>query len=166
MQLLFPLSVKVGVHCVHDLIKPLRFNLKSPLSGQGHLIMETLTNTKKITLATLKSFAKRNEGKIYAKTINEFDGMTDCVEDSKNAKWREAKITEKKGYFRTGIQGIYTVGSSRDYFTLYKDGEYAGIEVNNCCGASILAVKIPETFSGSKRVAGYGNFPSGVPAQF
>lgn len=47
----------------------------------------------------------------------------------------------KTGYYRTGIQGIYTVGSSRDYFNLYEDENYIGIKVYNSCGSSILVTK-------------------------
>lgn len=102
--------------------------------------MQKLKETKKITLATLKSFAKRNSGKLFAKECSSFDGMTDCVEYNRGSRFVETKI-DKPGYYRTGINGIYTVGSSRDYLNLYEDSEYIGIEVYNCCGRSILAVK-------------------------
>jgi len=102
--------------------------------------METLKSTSKITIATLKAFAKRNADKLFAKTESSFDGMTDCVESVKGG-FKPTKITERTGYFRTGIQGIYTVGSSRDYLTIYEDSIYFGIEVYNCCGTTILAVK-------------------------
>ncbi len=103
--------------------------------------MKTLKETKKITLATLKAFAKRNEGKIYAKTETEFNSMVDGVEKSPHSEWKKAELTEEKGHYKTGIQGVYTVGFSRDYFSLYEDNEYEGIEVNNCCGVTILAIK-------------------------
>jgi len=104
--------------------------------------MKTLNTTKKITLATLKSFAKRNADNLLVKMESGFDGMTDMVEYDKNASFNPTVINkEKANYYRTGIQGIYTVGSSRDYFTLYEDEKLIGIEVYNCCGTSILAVK-------------------------
>lgn len=104
--------------------------------------METLKNTKKITLATLKSFAKRNENKIFSKEKSSFSGMTDCVE-SVNGNWKNSKITEsnENQFYQTGISGIYTVGRSCDYFTIYEDNIYFGIEVYNCCGTTILAIK-------------------------
>jgi len=102
--------------------------------------METLKNTKKITLATLKAFAKRNKNNLFAKTESSFDGMVDCVVSTID-KFNETKMTNKTGYFKTGIQGIYTVGSSRDYFELYNDNNYFGIEVSNSCGTSILAIR-------------------------
>jgi len=103
--------------------------------------MQKLKETKKITLATLKSFAKRNSDKLFVKSISSFDGMTDCVEQSRDSNWFKTTISDKTNYYRTGINGIYTVGSSRDYFNLYEDSEYIGIEVYNSCGNSILAVK-------------------------
>lgn len=108
--------------------------------------METLKATKKITLATLKSFAKRNENNIFFKVKSDFDGMTDCVQSVKS-NWQKSEIVEPNNYYQSGIKGIYTVGSSRDYFGIYEDEKYFGIRVSNCCGSSILAVK-KETDSG------------------
>ena len=104
--------------------------------------METLKQTKKITLSTLKSFAKRNKDKIYSKCKSSFNGMTDGVE-SVNGKWEKSTITEpnERQYYKTGISGIYTVGSSRDYFTIYEDATMFGIEVYNSCGTTILAIE-------------------------
>ena len=104
--------------------------------------MEKLTSTQKITMATLKSFAKRNSDKLFAKTKSSFDGMTDGVEKVKDS-FKPTTITSETGYYQTGIQGIYTVGSSRDYFRLYEDSKYIGIEVYNCCGTTILAIEKP-----------------------
>lgn len=102
--------------------------------------MKKLLETKKITLASLKSFAKRNADNLYTYEKSSFDGMTDCVQET-NRGWFKTKITDDTYFYRTGIQGIYTVGNSRDLFELYEDDEYFGIEVYNCCGTSILAVK-------------------------
>jgi len=103
--------------------------------------MEKLKNTKKITLATLKSFARRNSEKLFVKELTSFDGMTDCIKPSQQNEFKKTIISDKKGYYKTGIQGIYTVGSSRDYFKIYEDENYFGISVYNSCGESILAVK-------------------------
>jgi S-adenosylmethionine/arginine decarboxylase-like enzyme len=103
--------------------------------------MKQLKETKKITLATLKSFAKRNSEKLFVKECSSFDGMTDCVENCNDNSWKETSIIDKTNYYKTGINGVYTVGDSRDYFSLYEDSEYIGIDVYNSCGNSILAVK-------------------------
>ena len=101
--------------------------------------MTTSAQTQKITLATLKSFAKKNQDKLFTKEKSSFNGMTDCVE-STSGTWSKTSIGNT-GYYRTGIQGVYTVGSSRDWFTHYEDSEFIGIEVSNCCGNSILAIR-------------------------
>lgn len=104
--------------------------------------MKILQQTKKITLATLKAFAKRNKDNIFSKCKSSFDGMTDFVQGV-NGQWIKSSISDpgEQKYYKTGIDGIYTVGSSRDYFRIYEDSEYFGIEVYNCCGTTILAVK-------------------------
>ena len=109
--------------------------------------MEKLKNTPKITIATLKSFAKRNQENIYYKITSDFDGMTDCVQ-AVNSRWKKTtcnviimKANDPAKYYKTGIFGIYTVGGSRNYFSLYEDTEYFGIRIYNCCGSSILAIK-------------------------
>lgn len=92
--------------------------------------------TEKLTLASLKSFAKRNAENLYAKENSSFDGMTDMVERNREAKWR--KVPLDKAY---GHEGVYLVGSSRDRFGWYEDDQYIGISVYNCCGDGILATK-------------------------
>lgn len=103
--------------------------------------MKKLKQTKKITMATLKSFAKRNGDSLYFQELRSFSGMTDCVEENEDRRWIKTEITDKTNYYRTGIQGVYTVGSSRDYFKFYEDERYIGIYVYNCCGSWILATK-------------------------
>ena len=103
--------------------------------------MNTLNETKKITLATLKSFAKRNRDNLFVKNLSHFDGMTDCVETINDQEWLKTELIEDMNYYRTGIKGVYTVGSSRDYFCKYEDSNYIGIEVYNSCGSAILAIK-------------------------
>lgn len=104
-------------------------------------IMKKLRATKKITLATLKSFAKRNKENLFSKEESSFSGMSDMVEQLPGAKFSKVEIKEPGNYWKLGIEGIYLVGSSRDYFTLYEDAIYIGIEVYNSCGNSILVTK-------------------------
>jgi hypothetical protein len=103
--------------------------------------MEPLKQTKKITLATLKSFAKRNKDRLFVKNLSDFNGMSDCVEQNESPSWSKTKILENTNFYKTGIDGVYTVGNSRDYFQIYEDKTYLGIKVYNCCGSCILAVK-------------------------
>jgi len=103
--------------------------------------MKTLKETKKITLATLKSFAKRNENNLYVMEKSRFSGMSDMVEQTENPEFIKTEITDNTRYYATGIQGVYTVGSSRDYFNYFENKNYIGIKVYNCCGSCVLAAK-------------------------
>lgn len=96
--------------------------------------MKKLIETKKITLSTLKAFAKRNENNLFVKEISSFDGMTDGVEWNHSPKWSKVELSKAYGH-----EGVWLVGSSRDHFKLYEDEKYIGIEVYNCCGTGILA---------------------------
>jgi len=107
--------------------------------------METL-QAKKITLSTVKSFIKKNRENLYINVKSSFDGMTDGVEQLRNGfvKAQADKTISKSSdyYDRTqGIKGAWFVGSSRDYFTSYNENYLTGIEVSNCCGTFILAIK-------------------------
>lgn len=92
---------------------------------------------KKITLATFNSFAKKNADKLFVKTTATFDGMVDCVMPVDDV-FKPTQITEDKSFYKTGIKGVFTVGSSRDYFSYYEDDMYYGIKVYNCCDSSVL----------------------------
>lgn len=90
-------------------------------------------------MATLKMFARKNENNLFSCEKSSFDGMVDCVMDNDSGFSKSGFTTNT--YYKSGIDGIYTVGSSRDYFTKFEDDNFIGIEVYNCCGKSILAIK-------------------------
>lgn len=100
----------------------------------------TNTQTKKITLSTVKSFLKKNAGNIWVDTRSSFDGMTDGVE-SLHGGFMKAIPTTELPDARQGIEGTWFVGSSRDYFQPYEDNEFTGIEVSNSCGCFVIAIK-------------------------
>jgi len=95
----------------------------------------------KTTLATIKSFIRKNAGNIYINVKSEFDGMTDCCE-SRHDGFTKAKHLENSGRdaHDLGIQGAWFVGSSRDYFRDYNENGMTGFEVTNCCGRFIIAI--------------------------
>lgn len=96
--------------------------------------------TKKITLATLKSFVKKNADNLYVKVQSEFSGYSDCVE-SINDDFKKATFSENVNVkHNLGIKGAWLVGSSRDYMATYDDGKFIGIDVWNCCGSFVIAV--------------------------
>lgn len=96
---------------------------------------------KKITVATVKSFIRKNESQLFINEKSRFDGMTDSVE-SRNRGW--GKLTKSTNRARDccslGYNGIWLVGSSRDYCKAYEDESFAGYEVSNCCGKWIVAL--------------------------
>lgn len=100
----------------------------------------TKTTTKKITLATVKSFVKKNADQLYIDVRRKFDGMIDgerTIDDG----FSKAAISDLSNEHTLGVSGAWFVGSSRDYFNAYDDENYTGIKVYNCCGSFILAIK-------------------------
>lgn len=95
---------------------------------------------KRITLATLKSFIKKNADKIYIKELSKFNGMIDCVsnvvDDFKHTIFDATNHKSTLGY-----NGIWLVGRSDDRFTAFENSQYIGIEVYNCCGNFIVAIQ-------------------------
>jgi len=91
-----------------------------------------LIETKKLTRASFKSYIKKHRDSLFILNESDFDGMTDCVQQLHQAP-RKASF---KDYTEQdlGINGIWLVGSSRDYFTAFEDEVFKGIEVSNCCG--------------------------------
>lgn len=97
---------------------------------------------KKITLATLKSFVRKNLPVMFICKRASFDGMTDCVEYDSNATFQPAKEGASYPENTLGIAGVWLVGSSRDHISRYEAPGWEGFEVYNCCGTFVVAVKV------------------------
>lgn len=95
----------------------------------------TEIKNKKITMATLKSFIRRSES-LFVSVEYAFDGRVDCVTVS-----GDCGIHPVSKENAIGTNGVWCVGSSRDYFEYCEEGEYFGIRVYNCCGSSKLLTK-------------------------
>ena len=93
--------------------------------------VETQLKSKKITLATLKSFIKKSSV-LYVEIKSNFDGMTDGVQKV------EKNFREVPKENAIGHKGVWCVGGSRDYFEYKETDKMIGIEVSNCCGVGIL----------------------------
>jgi len=91
------------------------------------------------TLATLKAFVRKHDGKLFGKFLSDFDGMVDCVMQNQGAEFRPLVKCHDHGH-NLGYRGPYLVLGSRDYIEPYDDGVMAGFEVTNCCGNWIIAV--------------------------
>jgi hypothetical protein len=96
---------------------------------------------KKITLATVKKFVRENKGELFINVKSAFSGMTDGCEYRNNG-FELAKPTTDHIDHTLGISGAWLVGSSRNYFTPYNDGELTGITVSNSCGHFVLAITV------------------------
>ncbi len=97
----------------------------------------------KITLATLKSFVRKNEGQLFINVRSKFDGMTDGVE-SRDGGFGEAKADDwSKNHVEhtLGYLGVWLVGSSRDSISAYEDDQFTGFHVYNCCGDFNIVIR-------------------------
>lgn len=108
--------------------------------------MKNISTTKRITLATIKSFIRKNADNLYINPKSSFDGMVDCVMPVGDGLFHKVdqavtpiSFTDGPSY---GIPGAWFVGGSRNLFTRYERDGFVGYEVWNCCGSFILATKI------------------------
>lgn len=100
--------------------------------------MNTQTQ-KKATIATVKSFIKKNSGQILIKVSSAFDGMTDGCQYFNNI-FQLAKTTNTCTDCTFGIDGAWFVGMSRDYITRFENDNLIGFEISNSCGHFSLAI--------------------------
>ena len=96
---------------------------------------------KKITLATIKSFIRKNEGKLFIRCNSYFDGMIDGTSYHENPQFVPVVKDERNNDYNLGISGAWFVGGSRNYFTAVDEGGFIGYSVHNCCRDFELVVK-------------------------
>jgi hypothetical protein len=102
------------------------------------------TTTKKITLATVKAFIRKNHGGLFIRVGSHFDGMRDCVEFNQDSEFSPALPAERPLKNNLGIQGAWCVLGGRDWFAHFEADGMTGIEISNCCGTFTLAIKRSE----------------------
>lgn len=95
----------------------------------------------KPTIATVKSFIRKNQGKLYIRFHSAFDGMVDGVRYHDGP--REFHPAQPGAHVSNsfGINGAWFVGNSRDRLTPLNETEFSGFHVYNCCGSFDIAVK-------------------------
>ena len=98
---------------------------------------------KKITMATLKAFIRKNGSRLYIRVKCRLDGMTDGIEFC-DTGFIPAKPAELNYSNNLGIEGAWVVGGSRDRISAFAEDGYEGMRVSNCCGSFILAIKKSE----------------------
>lgn len=105
----------------------------------SYLNPNKMNTSKKITLATVKSFIRKNSNNLFIKQKSSFCGMTDCVQSVKSdfSKVELKDMSDKNTY---GVQGAWFVGSGRNYFESFENENFTGVEVYNCCGSFVLAI--------------------------
>ena len=94
----------------------------------------------KFTKSSFKKFIKDNRSKLLVWQKSSFDGMVDGVVSTGNTGYTPAANADYVHENNFGIQGVWLVGGSRDYFTPFEDDAVRGVEVYNCCGKFRVAV--------------------------
>lgn len=95
---------------------------------------------KKVTRTNFKTFIKKHNDNLFIDVRTAFDGMTDCCEAVKDGFMPAIKDNEHMEH-TFGIRGAWLVNGGRDYFRAYEDETFTGLEVTNCCGRFIIAVR-------------------------
>ena len=95
----------------------------------------------KVTMATIKSFIRRNEGKLYIRCKSTFDGMVDGVRPVDGKPEFTPAQPGAHAENSMGINGAWFVGGSRDYLTPISENGFVGFHVYNCCGSFDIAVR-------------------------
>ena len=114
---------------------------------------ETMTTatTKKITVATVKSFIRKNRAALLVKVRGEFNGMEDMVTQTEESEFSPAKsktrwsselsefVADTAECKNTlGVNGVWFCG--RDMCSAFESETHRGFRVYNCCGEWCVAV--------------------------
>lgn len=94
----------------------------------------------KTTKTTFKSFIKKNRANLLIRVDSKFDGMSDMVERVKD-DFGPIVETEAHLEHTLGIQGLWLVLGGGDRFRPYEKDGFVGIEVYNCCGSCVIAIR-------------------------
>ena len=114
--------------------------------------MQTKTE-KRITIATVKSFIRKHrDAGLMIEVKSDFDGMQDGVRETRGgftpvraATWYDRESNQYVEASRDnsnsmGINGVWFVLGSRDWFSRFETETMTGFEVSNCCGKWRVAV--------------------------
>lgn len=96
---------------------------------------------KRITMATIKSFIKKNHGNLFLNIKSSFNGMVDGCDYHKGSQFEAVEHTESFSNNKLGVQGAWFVRDGGDLLRAYEDEQFIGFDVYNCCGSFIIAVK-------------------------
>ena len=93
---------------------------------------------KRTTLATIKAFIRKNDGRLYLRNLSDIGGA--ILSDQR--EFRPVKRTNQHQRNTLGIGGAWFVRGSRDHFAAYEDDDFQGFKVSNSCGSFILAIPL------------------------
>lgn len=96
---------------------------------------------KKPTLATVKSFIRKNSDRLLICSRAAFDGMSDSTVYDRNPGFRKVEFNPEGFENTLGVPGAWFVFGSRDLITPYQRNGLVGFEIYNCCGVFVLAVE-------------------------
>lgn len=92
---------------------------------------------KKATIATVKSFVKKNYGDIYSKSTYDHNDNNGHYDDK---KFIHNSYSDNHPEYKIGLSNVWIV-SDKNFVQPYDDAEYAGYRVSNCCRTFIVAIK-------------------------
>lgn len=96
---------------------------------------------KKFTLASAKSFIKKNRKNLLIKVKSKFDGMTDGVDYLTNPQFSPVVAADYTHENNLGICGVWFTHSGNSFYPMQnEDGTIVGFECYNCCGSFVLKV--------------------------
>jgi len=100
---------------------------------------------KKVTMATIKAFIRKNRNNLLIKNLSDFDGMVDCVMPANDTGFRKAQEPEQGRNHENclGIRGAWFVLGGGDRFSPFEDNGVIGYEVYNCCGNFVIGIQQP-----------------------
>lgn len=84
-------------------------------------------NHKRVTKTVFKRFLKDNAHQLYVSGENGFE---------------KAESTKYNLDYTLGIKNIWLVGRGDDYFDMFENNKFKGIEVTNAVGSFYVAIKI------------------------
>jgi hypothetical protein len=96
----------------------------------------------KATMATIKSFIRKNGDNLLISVKSQFDGMVDGVRACEDKSFTPVIKTDAHVQNTLGIQGAWVVGGSRDYIKPLEIEGLTGFRIYNCCGSFEIAVAV------------------------
>jgi len=99
-----------------------------------------MKTAKKITMATVKSFIRKNRYALRISSRTQFDGMCDGIMPTADQSFVRAYETDTHMDATLGVQGAWFT-NSKNYLQRFEEAGMIGFRIQNCCGSFDLAVE-------------------------